>query len=316
VTSQADDLRLVDVFRCPGCGGDLDARNNTLVCRSDGSAFDIVRGLPRFVSDLDSDVQQVQAAFDFEHRRFADSEHTVFGPHLVEQFLGHVGLPASFFRGKRCLDVGCGSGRWTYALAELGADVVAVDLTLGGIEATYVNLGKRPNVTAAQADIFKLPFNPESFDFVMSWGVLHHTPSTKRAFDRIVPLVKPGGTLFVMVYDVDQGRGVFLTNVIRWIMRRMSDQRRYDFCRHLLIRNPRLFNVLNKHMIVVYYDPRTSPLKASTLQFGIYDAYSPRYNFLHSRREVADWFRGAGFSDMTVIDSPRGAVEVRGTRSA
>ena len=129
-----------------------------------------------------------------------------FGPQLVDQFLANVDLPAEFFRGRRCVDIGCGSGRWTYALAELGAEVVAVDLTSGGVESLYGELGDRPNVTIAQADIFALPFAPETFDFVMSWGVLHHTPSTKQAFDRIVPLVRPDGTLYVMIYDVDQGR--------------------------------------------------------------------------------------------------------------
>ena len=270
--------------------------------------------MPRFVGVLGSDASQTQEAFDYEHRRFYDSEHARFGPQLVDQFLAHVGLPGSFFRGKRCLDVGCGSGRWTYALLELGAEVVAVDLTSGGIETLNEALCDRRNLTVAQADIFSLPFASESFDFVMSWGVLHHTPSTKRAFDQIVPLVRRGGTLFVMVYGTDQGRGMFLTNLLRWFMRRMPPARRYDFCRHLIIRNLRLFLFLEKLMIVVYYDPTTSEFEPSTLQFGLYDAYAPRYNFLHTPAEVSAWFQSSGFDDVVAIDAPRGAVEVRGIR--
>jgi SAM-dependent methyltransferase len=306
---------LTERFVCPKCRESLRAEGDRLLCMH-GHTFPVVGGMPRFVGELSTGPAQVQQAFDFEHRRFHDSEHTEFGPHLVEQFLEHVDLPASFFRGKRCLDVGCGSGRWSYALAELGADVTSVDLTAGGIESLYAAIGERDEVVIAQADIFELPFEAESFDFVMSWGVLHHTPSTRAAFDRLVPLVRAGGMLYVMVYDVDQGRGVRLTNAVRWVLRRFPPQRRYDLCRHLIVRNERLFGFLNKHMIVVYFDPETSPLKESTLQFGLYDAYSPRYNFLHSRDEVAGWFGDSGFGDVTVIDAPQGAVEVRGVREA
>ena len=312
-TAELVDERLAEVFTCPSCGGELTAGDG-LVCAKCGHRYPVVGGIPRFVADIASGTAQVQEAFDYEHRRFHDSEHTIFGPQLVDQFLANVDLPAEFFRGRRCVDIGCGSGRWTYALAELGAEVVAVDLTSGGVESVYGELGDRPNVTIAQADIFALPFPPESFDFVMSWGVLHHTPSTKQAFDRIVPPVRAGGTLYVMVYGVDQGRGERMTNVVRWLLRRVSPERRYRLCRYLVIENLRLFMFLAKHMIVAYYDPKSSTLKRETLQFGLYDAYSPKYNWLHSADEVTEWFRSAGFSDVFVIDSPQGAVQVRGSR--
>jgi SAM-dependent methyltransferase len=310
----AVDSRFAEVFACPSCRGELTETYDGLACRGCGRRYSVDRGIPRFVQDIDSGPAQVQEAFDYEHRRFHDSEHTIFGPQLVDQFLAHVDLPAEFFRGRRCVDIGCGSGRWTYALAELGADVVAVDLTSGGVESVYEELGERPNVTIAQADIFALPFHPESFDFVMSWGVLHHTPSTEQAFDRVVPLVRPGGTLYVMVYDVDQGRGVWLTDVVRWLLRRVSPERRYALCRYLVIEHRGLFDFLEKRMIVAYYDPKASPLKRETLQFGLYDAYSPKYNWLHSADEVTEWFRSSGFCDVFVIASPQGAVQVRGIR--
>jgi len=314
-TVEAAHERFTDVFTCPSCGSELTAADDRLDCTGCGRTYPVLGGIPRFVADIARGPAQVQEAFDFEHRRFHHSEHTVFGPQLVEQFLANVDLPAEFFRGRRCVDIGCGSGRWTYALAELGAEVVAVDLTSGGVESVYGELGERPNVTIAQADIFALPFAAESFDFVMSWGVLHHTPSTRKAFDRIAPLVRPGGTLYVMVYDVDQGRGERVTNIVRWALRRVSPERRYKLCRYLVIEdNMERYNFLSRHMIVAYYDPETSPLKRETLQFGLYDAYSPKYNWLHSAEEVTDWFRSSGFSEVFVIDSPQGAVQVRGIR--
>ena len=109
-----------------------------------------------------------------------------FEPRLVDQFLDECKLPRDFFKGARALDAGCGSGRWSYALAELGAELVAFDLTSGGIEMAQQNLGDRDNVSICQANIFQPPFEEQAFDFAMSWGVLHHTPDTHAAFKSLV----------------------------------------------------------------------------------------------------------------------------------
>jgi 2-polyprenyl-3-methyl-5-hydroxy-6-metoxy-1,4-benzoquinol methylase len=290
-------------------------REGTFVCASCGTSFPVLDGIPRFVDSLPDDVRQVQRVFDFEHRRFEESWYTRFEPRLVEQFLDDCRVPREFFSGIRALDAGCGSGRWTYALAELGADVVGCDLTSGGLEVAHANLGGRENISSCQADIFALPFAEESFDFVMSWGVLHHTPDTHSAFERLVPLVKPGGTLYVMVYERYSPVMFFFTNVLRWVMRRLPDERRYDVCRHLVVRNRRLASILGRFLMISYYDPDQSSVDEQTMQFGLYDAYSPRFNHLHTREEVSGWFRDAGFTDVTVVDAPLGAVKVRGVRA-
>jgi ubiquinone/menaquinone biosynthesis C-methylase UbiE len=51
------------------------------------------------------------------------------------------------------------------------------------------------------ADAEALPFADTSFDLVYSWGVLHHTPNTKRALDEIRRVLKPRGEARVMLYS-------------------------------------------------------------------------------------------------------------------
>jgi 2-polyprenyl-3-methyl-5-hydroxy-6-metoxy-1,4-benzoquinol methylase len=305
---------LIEPFACTECSGTLGGGDGRLTCQACGRTIPVVNGIPRFVDTVAGDAGQVQRVFDFEHRRYRDSWYTRFEPRLVEQFLGECNLPAEFFAGKRALDAGCGSGRWTYALAELGADVTAVDLAAGGPESAYAELGGRSNVSFAQADLFALPFRPATFDFVMSWGVLHHTPDTRAGFERLVPLVKPGGTLFVMVYELTSRLREAGTNLVRHVMRRLSDERRYRACRLLVLRNPWLARLLTPFLIVSHLPP-DSPIDTATAQFGLFDAYSPRWNHLHTTEEVVGWFRDAGLEDIVPLTTP-GAVRVRATARA
>jgi 2-polyprenyl-3-methyl-5-hydroxy-6-metoxy-1,4-benzoquinol methylase len=282
-------------------------------CPSCKHRFPIVRGIPRLLDEVPDDSRQVQQVFDFEHRRFRDSWYTRFEPRLVDQFLEDCRLPREFFEGKRALDAGCGSGRWSYALAELGTELVAFDLTEGGIEAAAEQLSERPNVSICQANLFEPPFGPESFDFVMSWGVLHHTPDTHRAFRQLVLLVKPGGTFYVMVYERHSPMMFFFTDILRRFMRRLSDEQRYRACRYLVIANPTVYRLLSPFLMIGRYTPG-SPLDVKTIQFGLYDAYSPRYNHLHTRDEVRRWFEEAGFVDVEVLAAPGASVKARGRR--
>lgn len=279
-------------------------------------SYPVVDGIPRFVGGLDDDVAQVQRVFHFEHARHDDSQLVQFRPELVDEFLADCELPAAFFAGKDVLDAGCGSGRWSYALHRLGANVHAMDLTAAGPEALHGELGDAERLAICQANLYDAPFPAASFDFVMSWGVLHHTPSTRAGFERVAGLVKPGGTLYVMVYrpaPLLQGPG---TDLLRRFMRRLPDEKRYDACRHLVIRNRYLAYGASCFVMVAHQDPKTSTADPQTMQFGLFDAYSPRWNYRHSAKEVVTWFRDSGFREVTVVDPGTLNVRVRGTRVA
>lgn len=102
----------------------------------------------------------------------------------------------SFIKGKICLDAGCGPGRWTYTMQRLGAAKVdSFDVSTEAIKKC-----KEINPDAYVLDIWELKPNPV-YDFVLSWGVLHHTKDPRKAFSKVTSQVKKGGMLHVMIYD-------------------------------------------------------------------------------------------------------------------
>jgi SAM-dependent methyltransferase len=110
-------------------------------------------------------------------------------------------IPFEELAGKDVLEIGCGTGVHTRLLAEAGAHVTAVDLTPTAVEFTTRRLtqaGLLANVVEADAE--SLPFPEESFDFVWSWGVIHHSTDTDRVIAEIARVLRPGGRLAFMVY--------------------------------------------------------------------------------------------------------------------
>ncbi len=104
-------------------------------------------------------------------------------------------------RGKRVLEIGCGLGAISAELAKQGANVSVVDLTSTSVNITqkrFLQLGLDGNFI--QADAENLPFKSETFDFVWSWGVIHHSPNTLQAIKEIHRVIKKGEISSVMVY--------------------------------------------------------------------------------------------------------------------
>lgn len=96
-------------------------------------------------------------------------------------------------------DVGCGPGRISAALHDQGRDVVAIDLTRRALEL----LSERTNIPAIRADNLNLPVRDEVADLVISTGVVHHTPDPRQAIAENCRILKPGGTLYLRLFNRD-----------------------------------------------------------------------------------------------------------------
>lgn len=102
-------------------------------------------------------------------------------------------MPAS---GQRALDLGCGAGRLSVALAGRFGEVDAIDLSGAMIELARARRS-RPNIAYRQADLLDVD-GPGRYDFILSVMTLHHVPDLAAALRHIKTLLAPGGRVVLV----------------------------------------------------------------------------------------------------------------------
>lgn len=111
--------------------------------------------------------------------------------------------PEELFGGKLVLDAGCGSGKFSAAIAKFGAaKVIGIDLSQKGLEfarsqAGKVDYGNR--LEFRTGSLLDIPLPDQSVDMVWSNGVVHHTADYEKCIAEFSRVLKKHGTLFLYV---------------------------------------------------------------------------------------------------------------------
>jgi SAM-dependent methyltransferase len=301
---------LARLLKCPDCGQPLHAEGTAALACRDRHSFRVLDDIPRLVpEDLSALQEQTAEAFGWQWQHF-DEMHDEF----ELQFLDWVNpLEPSFFKGKMVLDAGCGMGRHMYFASQYGAElVVGLDLSRA-VDAAAALLKDHPHAFLVQGDLTRPPFDSEGkgvFDLVYSIGVLHHLPDPHAGFRALVPLVRPGGAIFIWVYGHEGNR--FVRAVVE-PLRRLSTRLPPPLLRGLALPLAFVFHALARHV----YRParlrrlsRRLPLAAymeSVSHFTFRQNYAivfdqlvaPKSHYI-SRDELEDWAASAGLEDVSI----------------
>lgn len=319
---RSEPIHSAEVRPCSECYGQ-EILAGRLACPRCAAQFPIVDGIPRFTGELAAGERATQKSFGFQWLRYvvtdpAENRATLFDRMAV--------APADL-AGQLCFEAGCGMGRYLSIFGETpGAEVVGLDLSLA-VNRAYHENRSHPFVHVIQGDLLRLPLRAASFDHVYSIGVLHHTPSTERAFRSIAKLVKPGGRASIWVYHVWRwpelqgwkalhatAKGA-ITDTLRRITTRLPLPLLHYLCyaaipagwvQRQIMRAPLPLKILLSPLLLV--DVSTHE-KWQVRLCDTFDWYSPYYQWKHTIPEVAAWFREIGFVDINPNGWP---VSVRG----
>ncbi|MBI3675201.1 MAG: class I SAM-dependent methyltransferase [Proteobacteria bacterium] len=198
--------------------------------------------------------------------------------------------------GSRVAEIGCGPGRGTMYLTQRDMNVVAVDISLHSLE-----LARRRAPAAAflNATNLALPLASNGFDLVVSDGVIHHTPDAHRSFVENVRILKPGGAMYLGVYN-RRGYYYFVYNYIGAPLRSLE---RFWLGRAL---------IYGLVFPLYYAVHRIKSAGKRTLRGSVNFFYdymmTPRASF-HTYEEIEAWGREAGL-DLLKYDPSLGNVHV------
>lgn len=103
--------------------------------------------------------------------------------------------------GDRVLEVGCGRGHLTKALASRGVDIVGIDANPQAEE-----VAETPLVRHMKAE--EIEFDDDSFDFVVSVHAIEHIPELETALGEMVRVLRAGGKA-VFIYPAEPIMGLY-----------------------------------------------------------------------------------------------------------
>lgn len=304
---------ILEILRCPLCRKPLHQdERGAYLCAQCGKTFPVIDGVASFV-DQDNYADSFGFQWSLYRRTQLDTETS---RESESDFRKRTGFTPEDLRDKLVLDVGCGMGRFAEVATRWGARVVGIDLSAAAQVAAR-NLRDREFV-ALQADVFALPFALESFDYVYSVGVLHHTPDCERAVKALPPYLKAGGRLAVWLYS-GYNKWYRFSDVYRKVTHRMPPRLLHGILRVIvpalngINRGLRVVPVIGRpiagavyHVFPVNRNPRREWRVLDT-----FDWYSPRYQSKHTYEQVFRWFESCGLEDLHVGDVP---IAVRGRK--
>jgi SAM-dependent methyltransferase len=248
-------------------------------------------------------------------------------PLTEDRLRSSSGWDLADLKDKLVLEIGSGAGRFTEILKKYGAIVITLDLS----SAIYVNKEHNdcPNIAFIRCSLDDLTCLQGSFDFVLCYGVVQHTPDPATTYRIICSYAKVGGLI-----SADQYRKVWYPSPFyhpkylwRPVTTRLRPEALLNFLRgflpYYLKFDTLLLRILPKQLAMIfrgcipipcwnYYGKKICPQDPeSLLEWAImdtFDALGAKYDFPASVAKVKKWVNGLGLAWIDVKKGGNGIV--------
>ncbi len=177
----------------------------------------------------------------------------------VKKRLALNGFGPAFFKNKKCVDLGCGGGRFSFVLSEMGAaHVTGIDLGTKSIKsaketAAGLNL---EDMSFKFSTLYDTGLSNDEFDFAVSNGVVHHHTNINDAFKEIYRILKPGA--FLWLYLVSEENGIYTLSLecLKRVMRMIPVKLTLNTLKSFKIPPNKYMTVLDSMYAVYFYNSR------------------------------------------------------------
>jgi SAM-dependent methyltransferase len=189
-----------------------------------------------------------------------------------------LGISPEDYRGRRVLDMGCGTGEYALWYALNGAaNVTGIDLADGSLAIARQRRKESgaKNVELLKMDLLNCTLPDNQFDYSYSVGVLHHTGDPLRGFEHLVRVTRPAGVIIVSLYNAYSRRVLRTKQTLCRILGGDDIDKRVAW-------GERLFGGTLRKL-----DRRYHGLNPKQIA---YDIFGFPHESLHTANEVLDWF--------------------------
>lgn len=290
-----------------------------LSCAGCGRSYPIEEGVPSFWSahgnGSEKSTRRTANSFGYLWRQ-------AFGRPLDEEWVTYhqeeiqlaLDLPAQ--KGL-LLDAGCGEGIDLVNQAKrAGVEIVGAELSPGGCWASQRRTHGLATAHVVQADLGTLPFPAGRFDFIYSYGVLHHMTDPSRGLRELVRVAKPGAWVAAYLYEDFSDRNplwrvlLWMGNLPRQVTTRLPRRLLYLLCQlfspavylfftvpYLLLR--RLGGPMARWIRRMPFRHAKSPW---SLVGDLFDRFSAPVEHRYSRSSAEQLFRQAGLRQVKLAN--------------
>lgn len=210
----------------------------------------------------------------------------------------------------KCLDVGCGSGRWAKILAGKVKHLTLLDPSLDALKVAKKNLKKNKNVSFFNKSVGDMKLKKKQFDFVYSLGVLHHIPDIDSALKEVNKVLKKNKPFLVYLYYNMDNKALYyrliwkLSELLRFFISKLPFKFKKIIC--LIIATTIYFPLaylskaikyfgLNNELLPLgqYYDKSFYVMKTDAL-----DRFGTLYEQRYSKVEIKNLLKKNGFKNI------------------